>query len=68
MTKGRRDAASVLDATQLRMLNGDRVQQSGGVLTDGLGRTANIVVRDVAAGNGILHAIDRVLLPPGFGS
>lgn len=66
VTNGRRDAGSVLDASSLRMLNGDRVQQSGGVLTDGLGRESNIIVTDVPASNGIIHAIDSVLLPPNF--
>jgi uncharacterized surface protein with fasciclin (FAS1) repeats len=68
VTNGRRDASSVVDASSLRMLNGDRVKQSGGVLTDGLGRPSNIIVTDVPASNGIIHAIDSVLLPPGFGS
>jgi uncharacterized surface protein with fasciclin (FAS1) repeats len=68
VTNGRRDAASVIDASSLRMLNRDRVMQSGGVLTDGLGRPSNIIVTDVFASNGVIHAIDSVLLPPGFGS
>jgi uncharacterized surface protein with fasciclin (FAS1) repeats len=68
VTNGARDASSVTDASQLRMLNGDSVAQSGGVLTDGLGRPSNIIVTDVFASNGVIHAIDSVLLPPGFGS
>jgi uncharacterized surface protein with fasciclin (FAS1) repeats len=70
VAKGNRDAASVLDSTQIRMLNGDRVTVDAPAvaLIDGLGRQANIIVTDVAAGNGVIHAIDSVLLPPGFGS
>jgi uncharacterized surface protein with fasciclin (FAS1) repeats len=68
VTNGARDAESVIDASRLRMLNGDFVAQSGGVLTDGLGRPSNIIVTDVFASNGVIHAIDSVLLPPGFGS
>ena len=70
VTNGRRDAASVLDASSMRMLNRDRVTVNAAdvQLIDGLGRPANIIVTDVPASNGIIHAIDSVLLPPGFGS
>ena len=34
-----------------------------GILTDNNGRTSNIVVVDVQANNGIIHAIDTVVLP-----
>jgi uncharacterized surface protein with fasciclin (FAS1) repeats len=37
--------------------------QDGGVLTDNLGGEANIIVTDVEAANGIIHAIDAVVLP-----
>jgi uncharacterized surface protein with fasciclin (FAS1) repeats len=63
---GRRDAVAVVDSTRIRTLSKQFVLQSGGVLTDGLGRPANIIVTDVPASNGIIHAIDSVLLPPGF--
>jgi len=33
------------------------------VVTDGRNRTAKIVLADVAASNGVIHAIDKVLLP-----
>lgn len=33
------------------------------VVTDGRNRTARIVVTDVPASNGVIHAIDKVLLP-----
>lgn len=60
---GRRYARSVVPASRIRMLDGGFVFQSGGVLTDNLGRPSNIVVTDVEAANGIIHAIDAVLLP-----
>lgn len=60
---GRRYAESVLPASRVRMLDGGFVFQSGGVLTDNLGRSSNIIVTDVEAANGIIHAIDAVLLP-----
>lgn len=68
VANGARDAASVVDASRIRMLNGDIVTQANATLTDGLGRQSNIIVTDVFAGNGVIHAIDSVLLPPGFGN
>lgn len=38
-------------------------QGSGLVVTDGRNRTAAITQTDVSASNGVLHAIDKVLLP-----
>ncbi len=46
----------------IRGRNGFLMQDSG-VLTDNLDRTANIIVTDVEAANGIIHAIDAVVLP-----
>ena len=37
--------------------------QEGGVLSDYLDRTATIIVTDVEAANGIIYAIDAVVLP-----
>jgi uncharacterized surface protein with fasciclin (FAS1) repeats len=34
------------------------------VITDGAGRTANLLATDVVASNGVIHVIDKVLLPP----
>ena len=34
------------------------------VITDGRVRTSRIVATDVTATNGVVHAIDRVILPP----
>ena len=33
------------------------------VITDGRNRTSNIVQADIAASNGVVHAVDKVLLP-----
>jgi len=60
---GRRDSAQVLGSTRLRTLQGGILRQAGGVLTDNLGRKAAIIVTDVPASNGIIHAIDAVVLP-----
>jgi uncharacterized surface protein with fasciclin (FAS1) repeats len=59
---GRRDAADVVSSTQIRMLNGQStsISAAGGsyYVND-----ARILVTDVFASNGVIHAIDRVLLP-----
>lgn len=61
--KGRRDAAEVTSSTQLRTLQGSFLDVSGATLSDPLGRQANIIVTDIGARNGIIHAIDAVVLP-----
>ena len=33
-------------------------------ITDGLGRTASLLATDVIGSNGVIHVIDKVLLPP----
>ena len=33
------------------------------VITDGMGNTANVISADNAAGNGVIHVIDAVLMP-----
>lgn len=60
---GSRDSAKVLASDRIRTLNGGFLLQSGGVLTDANGRTANIITVDIKASNGIIHVIDRVVLP-----
>jgi uncharacterized surface protein with fasciclin (FAS1) repeats len=60
---GRRGSAGILASTRLRTLQGGILRQAGGVLTDNLGRQAAIIVTDVPASNGVIHAIDTVVLP-----
>jgi uncharacterized surface protein with fasciclin (FAS1) repeats len=60
---GRRTAASVLASTRLRTLQGGALQQAGGVLTDNRGRAAAIVRTNILASNGVIHGINRVVLP-----
>lgn len=60
---GERDSGDVLGSSRIRMLSGGFLTQNGGVLTDNNGRSANIVAVDVQASNGIVHVIDRVVLP-----
>jgi len=62
VAKGQRDAADVISSSQLRMLNGEFADISaagGSYYID----EAKILVTDVPASNGVIHAIDRVLLP-----
>jgi len=63
VTSGRLLAADVLAAQQIEMLKGGVLMQDGGVLTDNLGGKATIIVTDVEASNGVIHAIDAVVLP-----
>jgi uncharacterized surface protein with fasciclin (FAS1) repeats len=60
---GRRDATDVLASDRIRTLQRGFLFQEGGMLTDQQGRTANIIAVDIAADNGIIHVIDRVVLP-----
>lgn len=62
VAKGRRAAADVVSSTQIRMLNGQTtsISAAGGsyYVND-----AKIIVTDVFASNGVIHAINQVLLP-----
>ncbi|NTW12451.1 MAG: fasciclin domain-containing protein, partial [Anaerolineales bacterium] len=63
VAQGRRNSQTVLASERIRTLESGFLYQSGGVLTDENGRTANIVAVDIKARNGIIHVIDRVVLP-----
>ena len=62
VAKGRRAAADVVSSTQIRMLNRQftSISAAGGsyYIND-----AKITATDVFASNGVIHAIDKVLLP-----
>lgn len=65
VTKGRKDSTEVLPKDRIRMLTGDFVTRvpNTTVITDVLGRDANIEMVDVEADNGIIHVISEVILP-----
>lgn len=58
VTNGKRLSQSVVNSSQLRMANGEFAAVNGASV-DG----ANIIVADVKASNGVIHAVDAVLLP-----
>ncbi|NWG07886.1 MAG: fasciclin domain-containing protein [Chloroflexi bacterium] len=60
---GKFNSGKVLASSQIKMADGRYLSQSGGVLTDENGRTANIVAVDIKASNGFIHVIDKVVLP-----
>jgi uncharacterized surface protein with fasciclin (FAS1) repeats len=63
VARGNRDSADVIGSDRIRTLQRGFLFQDGGVLTDANGRTANIIITDVPAANGVIHVIDRVVLP-----
>lgn len=65
VVNGRRDSNDVLGSTQLRTLQGGFLRQDTGVLIDNNSDSPNagFVATDVPASNGIIHAINAVLLP-----
>jgi len=57
-------AAEVVPGDQPNTVQGQKFSISGEfVITDGRERTANIAATDVFASNGVIHVIDRVILP-----
>jgi len=60
---GRLYAEDVIEKNRIRTLQGGFLFVDGTVLTDTQDRQSNIIVTDVTADNGIIHAIDTVVLP-----
>jgi len=63
VARGRRYAGDVVASERIRTLYKDFLSQDSGTLTDNLGRDADIIVTDVPAANGVIHAINAVVLP-----
>jgi transforming growth factor-beta-induced protein len=67
VARGRRDSGDILTSDRIRTLQRGFLFQdtyaAPGTLIDNLGREANIIVPDVEAANGIIHAIDAVVVP-----
>jgi len=76
LTFGKKFSGDVLGANRIRMLNRDKifpiVNDTGAFVVDGTGNAARILVEeglfDIEGDNGVIHAIDQVLLPPEFGT
>ena len=64
VARGERLAADVTTAKQIRSLQGTFFYPNkSATITDAVGRTSNIIVTDVLASNGVIHAIDQMILP-----
>ena len=64
VARGERLAADVTTSKQIRSLQGTFFfPNKSATITDAVGRTSNIIVTDVLASNGVIHAIDQVILP-----
>jgi uncharacterized surface protein with fasciclin (FAS1) repeats len=63
VARGRLNANAVLNSDRIRTLQGNFLLQDSGILTDTVGRQANIIVTNIRASNGIIHVIDAVVLP-----
>jgi uncharacterized surface protein with fasciclin (FAS1) repeats len=61
---GRTLAADIVPGAPLTTVQGSTFSiGAGNVITDGRARTAGIAATDVFASNGVIHVIDRVILP-----
>ena len=63
VARGRRNSEAVIGSSRINTLQGGFLFQNGGILTDAQSRQSTIIVTDVPAANGIIHAIDTVVLP-----
>jgi len=64
VARGERLASDVTTSQRIRSLQGTFFfPNNSAVITDAVGRESNIIVTDVLASNGVIHAIDAVLLP-----
>lgn len=62
-----RAASRLVSGTNVETLNGESfaVRRSGGkVMLDAFGSMANVTKTDIRADNGVIHAIDSVIIPP----
>jgi len=58
VTRGVRLSQSVVNAKQIEMVNGQKAAVNGATIEG-----ANIIGADIRASNGVVHVIDKVILP-----
>ena len=63
IAQGKRTSDKVLASERIFMTFGGFLNQNSGVLTDNVDRSSNLIILDVDASNGVIHAIDQVVLP-----
>lgn len=67
IVSGRAYSGNLFDNTDLMTISGEtiRVETEGGISITGKGNAApsNVIMSDITADNGVVHVIDRVLLP-----
>jgi uncharacterized surface protein with fasciclin (FAS1) repeats len=63
VARGNRNSDAIIGSSRIRTLQRGFLFQDSGVLTDANGRTASIIAKDIKASNGVIHVIDRVVLP-----
>jgi uncharacterized surface protein with fasciclin (FAS1) repeats len=61
---GRLTAGKVVRRTRIKTVNGASIRVTVRGTTVRLNRTAKVVKTNIRASNGVIHVIDRVLLPP----
>jgi transforming growth factor-beta-induced protein len=62
-----RNVMQLQSGTNVKSLNGESfaVRKMGGkVMLDAFGSKANVIKTDIRADNGVIHAIDTVIIPP----
>jgi len=64
VASGRLTAGKVVRRTRITTVNGASIRVSVRGKTVRLNRTAKVVKTNIRASNGVIHVIDRVLLPP----
>ena len=64
VVSGRLSAAKVVRRTRIKTVNGASVRVSVRGKRVFLNRTTRVTKTDIRASNGVIHVIDRVLLPP----
>jgi uncharacterized surface protein with fasciclin (FAS1) repeats len=61
---GRLTAGKVVRRTRIKTVNGASIRVTVRGTTVRLNRTAKVVKTNIRASNGVIHVIDRVLIPP----